>query len=106
MVIRLYREPWPKPTQLHLDTITGLHKYTSSPEAGQPPLPFHNNARRKASEEPFFGVGEDEDEDDDDDGEEEQKVFVMEELVAKGLATREQLDKMGPEGILIGVDAR
>lgn len=83
VVIKLYREPWPKPTQLHLDTITGLQKYTSSPEAGMPQLPFRNNARRKASEEPFFDTEEDED---DDDG--------VEELKVRKVLTREVLEKI------------
>lgn len=96
IVLELYQEPWPKPTELHLDTITGLHKYTSSPEAGMPPLPFINNALRKASEEPFFDVGEYED--NDEDGRED----VVEELIAQKPLTREQLEKIGPEGILIG----
>ena len=105
VVLELYREPWPKPTELHLDTITGLHKYTSSPEAGMPPLPFRNNAQRKASEEPFFYTGDADD--DDDDGVEElgaQKVLTRE--VVEKFLTREQLDNIGSEGILIGVGAQ
>lgn len=101
IVLELYREPWPKPTELHLDTITGLHKYTSSPEAGMPPLPFRNNALRKASDEPFFDVGDYEHEDEND--EEVDLVALTQALIEKRLVTREQLEKIGPEGILIGL---
>jgi hypothetical protein len=69
--LRLYREPWPKPTQLHLDTINGLHKYTSSPEAGQPPIPFQNNAWRIASVSPFFDMGGSDEEEEEEEEEEE-----------------------------------
>ena len=48
-------------TQLHLDTITGLHRYGSAPEAGMPALPFRNNAYRKATETPWFEFLGDED---------------------------------------------
>jgi hypothetical protein len=95
VVLELYQEPWPKPTELHLDTITGLHKYTSSPEAGMPPLPFRNNALRKATDQPFFDVWEFEDDEDDDE--------PVEELIAQKLLTREQLENIPPQGILVGL---
>jgi hypothetical protein len=41
-------------TQLHLDTLNGLHTYGSSPEAGMPSLPFKDNSMRKSSDEPWF----------------------------------------------------
>jgi len=53
------RHQWPTITELHLDTLTGLHKYTSSPDAGRPSLPFNNDPARKTSEEPFFEISED-----------------------------------------------
>jgi hypothetical protein len=99
VVLELHNSPWPKPTQLHLDTIDGLHKYTSSPEAGMPPLPFRNNALRKATDQPFFDVSDYEDE------EEDKPVVVVEELIAEKLITREQLENMGSEGVLIGVQS-
>ena len=99
LTLTLQSSPWPRPrpTELHLDTISGLHKYTSSPEAGMPRLPFKNNALRKASDEPFFVVYGDEDEEEDE-GPLEAKALVEQKLV-----TREQLEQIGPEGILVGV---
>lgn len=76
-----------------------------------PPLPFRNNAIRKASEEPFFDIGDYEDEDEDGDGNDEVNAEdVVKELVDKLLAdklvTRMQLENIGPEGLLVGVRSR
>lgn len=65
-----------------------------------PRLPFRNNAIRKASEEPFFEIGDYEDEEINAD--EEVKTLV-EKLVEDKLVTRMQLENMGPEGLLVGV---
>ena len=65
-----------------------------------PPLPFRNNALRKATDDPFFDVPEYEDEEEDD-----EPVVVVEELIAKKLMTREQLKNMGPDGVLIAVQS-
>jgi hypothetical protein len=39
--------------------LRGAYHYTSTPEDGMPPLPFRNNAKRKATEEPWFWYEED-----------------------------------------------
>ena len=65
-----------------------------------PPLPFRNNALRKASDEPFFDTGEYEDEDEDD---EPTGDMIVKALIAQNLLTREQLEKIGPQGVLVGL---
>lgn len=62
-------------------------------------MPFRNNALRKATDQPFFDVSDYEDE------EEDKSVVVVEELIAEKLITREQLENMGSEGVLIGVQS-
>lgn len=70
----LYRQHGlPTATDLHLDTITGLHGYSSAPEAGRPSLPFHDDPQRKTDREPFFGVPEDDDNNEDDEKEEKEE---------------------------------
>ncbi|KAH6671766.1 hypothetical protein B0J14DRAFT_655621 [Halenospora varia] len=59
IILGLYEKAvYPRPSQLQLDTMDGVHRYSSSPEAGMPGLPFKDNSVRKATEEPFFGWGE------------------------------------------------
>lgn len=63
-------QSWPKMTELQLDTITGLHRYTSTPGEGRPKLPFHNDSARQSTEETYWDMTEYEYEyEDEDEGE-------------------------------------